>query len=131
MKFQIPESSASVKNFFRVCGYKEISNPHKENEISYARPLEVGRFYPRFHIYIQNLPEEKIEINLHLDMKKPSYEGSAAHSGEYEGKLIEQEGQRVKNIAEKLVSEKTLQYRPIGFKKEKSLWKKICDLLSS
>ncbi len=125
MKFQIKKINTSDKNFLRVCGYKEISNPHKEGEISHVRSLEAGRFYPRFHIYIQNLPTQEIEINLHLDMKKPSYQGAAAHSGEYEGKLVEQESQRIKIIADKFVSENASQSQLIGFEKKTSFWEKI------
>lgn len=108
----------------RVCGYKEIYNPHKQNEVSYARSLEASRFYPRFHIYIENIINDGIEISLHLDMKKASYEGTAAHSGEYNGDLIEREAQRIKNILDKFTSEKTAQYQPLGFKKEKTFWEK-------
>lgn len=130
MKFLVPKINTSLKNFFRVCGYKEISNPRKEGEISYARSLEASRFYPRFHIYAQNSPENKIELSLHLDMKRPSYEGAVAHSGEYDGTLIERESQRIKNVAEKFILENTLQRQSIGFKKEKSFLEKILNFLS-
>jgi len=114
----------------RVCGYKEIQNPHKDNEISYARSLEVSRFYPRFHIYIKTAENQEVEMSLHLDMKKPSYAGTSAHSGEYEGELVEREAQRVKNIADKFISENTLQYQTLGFKKEETgFWKKILKFL--
>jgi hypothetical protein len=130
MKFLVPKINTSLKNFLRVCGYKEIYNPHKQGEISYARSLEASRFYPRFHIYAQILQENKIEINLHMDMKRPSYEGSTAHSGEYEGTLIEREGNRIKNVAGKFILETALQHQPIGFKKEKSFLEKVFKFLS-
>ncbi len=131
MKFQIKKINTSRKNLLRVCGYKEIQNPYKENEISYARSLEASRFYPRFHIYIEEIADsEGIQLNLHLDMKKPIYKGTTAHSGEYEGELVEREAQRIKNIADKFISESTPQYQSLGFKKEKSgFWKKILDFL--
>lgn len=114
----------------RLCGYKEIYNPHKQNEVSYARSLETSRFYPRFHIYVNAAPEDGIEISLHLDMKKPSYEGTAAHSGEYDSDLVGREANRIKNISDKFISENTLQYQTLGFKKEKSgLWEKILKFL--
>ncbi len=114
----------------RVCGYKEIFNPHKQNEVSYARSLEASRFYPRFHIYISDIPDDGIEVSLHMDMKKPSYEGTTAHSGEYEGELVEREAHRVKNIADKFVSENVPQYHALGFKKEKEgFWKKLFNFL--
>lgn len=130
MKFAIKKINTSHKNLMRVCGYKEILNPHKQNELSYARSLEASRFYPRFHIYITNVPNDGIEISLHLDMKKPSYEGTTAHSGEYDGDLVEREAQRLKNISDKFISENTLQYQPLGFKKEETgFWKKILRFL--
>jgi len=54
--------------------------------------------YPRFHIYLkENKKTNEITINLHLDQKKPSYKGVSAHSGEYEGKVVEKEIKRIKN----------------------------------
>ncbi len=131
MKFQIKKINTSHKNLMRVCGYKEIFNPHKQNEVSYARSLEASRFYPRFHIYINDITEDGVEISLHLDMKKPIYEGTSAHSGEYDGDLVVREAQRVKNIADKFISENTIQYQALGFKKEEKigLWKKMLKFL--
>lgn len=80
----------------RRCSYGQIPT----REISYARRL--GRQdYPRFHIYIKDL-DDGFEINLHLDQKKPSYKGSSAHSGEYDGELVEQEALRIKQIIDSL-----------------------------
>lgn len=42
--------------------------------------------------------EGTVTLNLHLDQKQPSYQGSHAHSGEYKGALIEVEVARIKNI---------------------------------
>lgn len=53
--------------------------------------------YPHFHLYLQEEGENVI-LNLHLDQKKPSYEGASRHSGEYEGELVEKEMERIKNI---------------------------------
>jgi len=141
MKFPIKKVNTSHKNLMRVCGYKEIYNPHKQNEVSYARSLEASRFYPRFHIYIEKIVNDGIEISLHLDMKRPSYAGTSAHSGEYDGDLVKREAQRIKNISDKFISENTLQYQPLGFsakggsasdrKKETKdgFWKKILKFL--
>ncbi|MCL5017205.1 MAG: hypothetical protein M1155_00865 [Patescibacteria group bacterium] len=130
MKFQIKKINTSHKNLMRVCGYKEIFNPHKNNEVSYARSLEASRFYPRFHIYINDIPENGIEVSLHMDMKKPSYEGTTAHSGEYDGELVEREAQRIKNITDKFISENAPRYYTLGFKKEKEgFWKKLLNFL--
>lgn len=79
----------------RNCGYTAIENPHKNNEISYARSLHADNFYPRFHAYIEKTRQDTV-LSLHLDAKKPSYEGVSAHSGEYEGELVEAEMQRLR-----------------------------------
>ena len=123
MQFIIAKLNISPKNFIRQCGYIEIQNPHKNNEVSYARSLDPGRFYPRFHAYFKG-DLKQITINLHLDAKKPSYEGSTAHSGEYDGPLIEQEASRIKSISEKFSLDQNLNI-PLGFKKEKPWWKKL------
>src|SRR3989344_4730930 len=93
MKIIIPKLSVASKNFLRQCGYAEISNWHKNNEISYIRTLNPGRFYPRFHIYIETNPKQ-IMLNLHLDAKQPSYEGTSAHGGEYDGEIVEAEASK-------------------------------------
>ncbi|MBI2626268.1 MAG: hypothetical protein HYW69_01595 [Candidatus Nealsonbacteria bacterium] len=91
--------SGNIYNFIRNCGY----HPHetgeeRAGESSFARRLSASD-YPRFHIYLKNVSHETFEINLHLDQKKPSYEGATAHSGEYEGELVEKEAERIKQIA--------------------------------
>ena len=64
--------------------------------MSFARRI-TGRDYPRFHVYARTEGSTLI-INLHLDQKKPTYNGSRAHSGEYEGELIEAEANRITNL---------------------------------
>ena len=129
MKFSILKINTSPKNFLRVCGYKEIANPHKAGEISYARSLEASRFYPRFHIYVQNLSNQGLEISLHLDMKRPSYAGTSAHSGEYDGELVSGEARRIKTISDKFHSDQSAPQQ-LGFKKEKSFWEKLFKFLN-
>ena len=82
--------SGNVYNLMRQFGY----HPH---ESSFVRRLSAAD-YPRFHIYIKNVSRESLEINLHLDQKKPIYKGATAHSGEYDGELVEKEAERIKNI---------------------------------
>ena len=86
----------------------EIRNPHKNNEISYARSLDPGRFYPRFHIYIEEVKPRTdsqsefgagVIFDLHLDQKRPIYEGVTAHSGEYDGEVVEREAERIRKAA--------------------------------
>lgn len=107
----------------RECGYLEIENPHTR-ELSYARSLSFGRFYPRFHIYF-----EKDFINLHLDAKQPSYEGAAAHGGEYESSVVAEEARRIKNISEKFISEKLVGGQ-LGFQPPLTLKRLLMRLLN-
>ena len=81
----------------RALGYLIIDT--KENgQYNLVRKL-TGQNYPRFHAYVKQQGTDFI-FSLHLDQKKPSYEGSHAHSGEYEGDIVEREAQRIKNILE-------------------------------
>jgi len=63
-------------------------------EFSFVRPV---RGYPRFHIYLKEDGSDLI-LNLHLDQKRPSYQGTTAHSGEYEGRIVEDEAERIKQV---------------------------------
>ena len=76
----------------RILGYQLLGS--RDNEFNFVRPLEWGG-YPRFHLYIKE-EKERFIFNLHLDQKRPSYDGSHAHSGEHEGPLLEAEAERIK-----------------------------------
>lgn len=82
----------------RRAGYGQVMD-RRATEVSYNRRLGSG-FYPRFHAYINGLV-----INLHLDQKQASYEGSSAHGGEYDGDTVETEGQRIVDSMERLAKE--------------------------
>ena len=83
----------TARNLLRRLGYGEIIG--KGQQISYARRLS-GDHYPRYHAYVEDR-DGGIQINLHIDQKKASYAGSTAHSGEYEGPLVEQEMERMQH----------------------------------
>lgn len=76
----------------RRCGYGKIEN--RAGQVSYTRLF--GRSgYPRFHAYVE--PHANgLRVNLHLDQKQPSYGEHTAHSGEYEGPVVEREGERIR-----------------------------------
>jgi|TARA_Y100000294_G_C8460848_1_gene298529 hypothetical protein len=77
----------------RRAGYSMQQN--KKGEISFTKRL-AGADYPRFHIYInKEEPGKMMEVSLHLDEKKPSYEGFTAHSGQYDGEVVELEQERI------------------------------------
>ena len=91
MKFDIPFQGRNIGNSMRKFGYA----PDKSGD-AFSRSLRNSRF-PKFHIYYI-MREGTVTLNLHLDQKQPSYQGSHAHSGEYKGTLIEAEITRIKNI---------------------------------
>jgi hypothetical protein len=105
-----------MNDIMRSIGYKPAYF-QSEGEVSIVRQL--GRNdYPRFHLYIKenHTPVDRSTglryiFKLHLDQKKPSYparigyaksvaggEGYHAHSGEYEGKLVAGEAERIKGL---------------------------------
>ncbi len=86
--------SISPEHLIKRCGYAEIRD--RTGQVSYVRRLR-GYHYPRFHVYI-----EGNSFNLHLDQKAPVYQGTTAHSGEYEGGIVEKEAERIRQIIEKI-----------------------------
>ncbi len=92
MKIKI-QSGANSTEIMRRCSYGMIRN--REGQVSFVRRLG-GYDYPRFHAYL-----EGEYINLHLDQKKPSYQGAVAHSGEYDGDLVLEEAERIKQVMAK------------------------------
>ena len=99
MKFTIQDNfEDSTGSLMRKISYHFLGRIAENEEMNFVRPLTRNR-YPRFHIYLKKDQNKKTLIfNLHLDQKKPSYKGSHAHSGEYEGLAVEQETERIKQI---------------------------------
>jgi hypothetical protein len=92
MKFELSLTTQNLVTTMRGVGYApEGSNPSGEQR--FVKPL-AGARYPRFHIYCTE-QNQKAVCNLHLDQKQPSYQGSSAHSGEYDGSVVEREAQRI------------------------------------
>lgn len=96
MKIRFPKIQISdpEKNILR-CGYAKIVD-RRMNKISFAKRIHRD-FYPRFHVYIK-LEGEEVIFDLHLDQKRPIYEGVTAHSGEYDGEVVEREAERVRHM---------------------------------
>ena len=68
---------------------------NRKGEINFVRRIQ-GADYPRFHLYVDKEEVGKlIEISLHIDEKQASYEGHTAHSGQYDGPVLEEEKQRI------------------------------------
>lgn len=77
------------------CGYGKIFD-RRMNKISFSKRIHRD-FYPRFHVYIKIETEQTI-FDLHLDQKRPIYEGVTAHAGEYDGEVVEREGERIRGL---------------------------------
>lgn len=95
MDFIIKNIQENIASIARKTGYLIIDSREYE-EYNMVRKLSVNN-YPRFHIYLKQAGD-KLIFNLHLDQKQPSYEGSHAHSGEYEGPVVEDEADRIKQL---------------------------------
>ena len=65
------------------------------DEWSFVR--RISGDYPRYHAYT-HLETSTLVINLHIDQKKPSYSGTRAHAGEYDGELVEREIARIRSF---------------------------------
>lgn len=97
MDFVIKNIEVNIAETARSLGYLIIDT--KENgEYNLVRKLTIEN-YPRFHIYLKQAGDRLI-FNLHLDQKQPSYQGTHAHGGEYDGPTVEAEAERIKNILE-------------------------------
>jgi hypothetical protein len=83
----------NIYNLLRGLGYHFVSGQNKK--YNFIKPMG-GSAFPRFDIYIKT-ENDNLIINLHLDQKAPIYRGTTAHSGEYEGELVEKEAKRIKN----------------------------------
>jgi len=95
MKFEIKRSfKENIYNLMRKIGYHFQGEEKEKEEFIFTRP---PKGYPRFHIYL-TVENKKLIFNLHLDQKRPIYKGATAHSGEYEGDLVEKEAERIKQF---------------------------------
>lgn len=98
MKFSVKNKNENIIRMTRRIGYRILDFNSRTNEYNLVSPVG-GGYYPRFHIYLKK--DEKtgdLYFNLHLDQKKPSYKGVHAHSGEYEGELVQEEVERIEKI---------------------------------
>lgn len=91
MKFLINNSKYNILSLTRQIGY----HPHKNNQ-SFSRRLDSGDF-PRWHLYIKE-KSGAWEFSLHLDQKSVCYDGQTAHSGDYDGEILEAEKKRISNL---------------------------------
>ncbi len=81
----------NMKVWLGRLGYHEHRG--RTGDISYVRRLG-GLAYPRFHLYLDQT-HDGLALKLHLDEKQPSYVGHTAHSGQYDGELVQAEMARI------------------------------------
>jgi len=96
MTFRVKDQSENLQSVMRRINYRPIRVTER-GELNCVRPIYGD--YPRFHIYTKE-EGNQIIINLHLDQKKPSYEGSHAHSGDYDSETVKEEAGRIRSILE-------------------------------
>ena len=95
MKLKIEKSKiADTLVFMRRCGYGYLRGRNGGQD-SFVKRLR-GELYPRFHLYIED-NGDCWSFNLHLDQKAPVYRGAVAHSGDYDGAVVETEMARIKS----------------------------------
>ncbi len=107
------------RNTMRKLGYAEQRT--RAGQISYVRRASGGQF-PRYHAYVEDV-NDGMQVNIHIDQRAASYEGSSAHGGEYEGPLVEQEMARIANSIGGLASRGLASDKPKVEKK--GFWGKL------
>ena len=93
-KFFAGPLTDNARNILRRLGYGEQRT--RAGQISYAKRV-AGERFPRYHAYVEDM-NGGIQVNLHIDQKEASYEGTSAHAGEYEGPLVEREMSRMAGL---------------------------------
>lgn len=104
MQFEINNIQKTINHIMRQIGYVSA---YFQNGGEFSMVKKIGvNDYPRFHLYIKE-HGEGLAFSLHLDQKRPSYparashaggEGWHAHSGDYEGVVVEREAERIKKV---------------------------------
>ena len=86
-----------MQTLMRKLGYFFLEQHN--DEWNFIKALDPSGF-PRFHAYLKIINSETQEIifNLHLDQKKPVYQGAGAHGADYEGEVVEREAVRIKQV---------------------------------
>jgi hypothetical protein len=98
MRITLENFQGNIVNSMRRAGYAFLRRDEQRGDMSFVKRISNGD-YPRFHVFVRAGEGGRTEINLHLDQKKASYQGSHAHSGEYgeeENKWLEVEAEAIK-----------------------------------
>lgn len=94
----------SPLNILRRAGYSFLRKDEQTGEMSFGKRVSGGE-YPRFHLFVKKEGKGYV-FNIHIDQKKASYQGSNAHSGEYEeeNKWLQYEAGQIKKEIERSLS---------------------------
>ncbi len=111
MRVRFDNPGMTGEQLLRKAGYGELRD-RRSSERSWFKRFG-PEFYPRFHAYVEE-GADGLTVKLHLDQKKPTYEGFSAHSGEYEGPAVEREAQRLRDLAAKVVAQPPSAQPPKG-----------------
>lgn len=77
----------------RNCQYR-YQHTTASGEHSFTKVMYNNQPFPRFHMYVSETGEQFI-FHLHLDQKKPVYEGQTAHSADYDEPTVAVEYRRI------------------------------------
>ena len=106
MKIFLPfDFAIETRLFLLRCGYHEFNDPNT-GKTSFIRRLQRD-YYPRYHIYVESDLADKKILNLHLDQKKPSYQGAHAHSAEYDSDIVQREAERLQGLIKNQLDNQT------------------------
>lgn len=94
LKSQLPQPERAIQR----AGYA-VHLDRRTGERSYVHRFTRDLF-PRFHLYVED-GGENWNFNLHLDQRAPIYAGVKAHSGDYDGHVVEQELSRINEALKK------------------------------
>jgi len=92
---------STIYNLTRDLGYHFQGQDDKTEELGFARPKSG---YPRLHLFTKQ-EKDSLSLSLHLDQKKPVYDGATAHSGDYYGPVVEREMARIKQYIESQIQQ--------------------------
>lgn len=96
MKINLPESfNENLRRFLQRNGYASHLQT-QQDRLSFIKRITASD-YPRFHIYIEKDLKGRSYLTIHLDQKKPSYDGSRAHMGEYDSEVVENEAKNIQH----------------------------------
>ena len=122
MKLTIEKNKLSLnpEQFLRQASYVYIRD-RRSGQDSFARRLTRDH-YPRFHVYINDF-KDKVILDLHLDQKRPGYQGQKRHNAEYDTPVVGKEIERLQELISKL-SQRAVE-KPVLPEKKKGFFSRI------